>query len=223
MKKTNIDRAVEYIAAHPGCRSPEIEAAIGAANIAANLTPLIDAGFLIACLIERPGKRASYEFRLGAAVSPGMTWAEFRGATGPKKRAGLNVATRPMRATNPTPVVSKAKESLPPPELSKEEKVFRTLQEHVPAAAQAFKDGKTIQPDPVMQKPMFPNIEPHHIAPKKTSAPRLIGPVSNLNISIDNNARLHISTGEDYLELTPENARSLANFLKATEAVWTAA
>lgn len=210
-KKTDIDRAVDYIAANPGCRTPDIEQAIGVANLAQRLKTLADAGFLLGCLIERPGKRPCYEFRLAATVTPGMTWAEFRGAEGPKKRSGHVVTARPMRATNPAAVVSKATQPL---EGAKAKHIEPPRQIEPPAGFGAVQRLIEAAADVPQARPMLPHLDPLHIKPK------ILGADRPLDISIDNKSCLHISVGDDYIELAPAAARALGAFLKATEAVW---
>lgn len=203
--KTNTDRAVEYIAAHPGCRTPEIEAAVKIANCSALLKPLVDAGFLLACKVDRPNTRPSYEYRLGASVTPNMTWAEFRGATAAKKR-GLTVTTRPMRTANPTPIASKATQPLDP---TTEEKPIS----HPPAVTvQTLEMGA---PHPGIAPPLMRNDATNESggSPTTTEKPKLY-------FSLDSNGRLHISIGGEYLDLAPEAVRKLGRFMIGTEAAW---
>lgn len=43
---------------------------------------------------------------------------------------------------------------------------------------------------------------------------------ANLYISLDNNSRLHISTGDDYIDLDPAAVRELGQFMADTEPAW---
>lgn len=109
--QTNTDKALAYIARHPGCRSPEIAEAIGvpASNITAILTSPVQAGYLVVCKVEQPGKVAMNEYRLSATVADDkVSWSEFRVANRARKPA-TEATPRPMRTT------AAAKPTAPPP------------------------------------------------------------------------------------------------------------
>lgn len=110
--ESNTEKALAYIAKHPGARSPEIAEAIGApvSNVTALLNGPVQAGFLVVCKVERPGKPPINEYRLSATVAEDkVSWSEFRLA----HRANVPLTkapTRPTRnaapATTPAPVAA---------------------------------------------------------------------------------------------------------------------
>lgn len=101
--ETNVDKALAYIAKHPGARAPEIEEQLGIKFVSALLAQAVESGFLVACKVERPGKPPTNEYRLSAAVAADkVSWSEFRLA----KRAKL-----PLKLARPTPMRTAA----PPP------------------------------------------------------------------------------------------------------------
>lgn len=112
--KTNVDKAVEYIAKHPGCRSQEIEEQCGIKFASATLSPLVEAGYLVACKVEKPGSPPTNEYRLSATVAADqVSWKEFRIA----KKAGVPLTkapARPPRIAAPTPAAPPPKAETPP-------------------------------------------------------------------------------------------------------------
>lgn len=114
--ESNVDKAVAYIARHPGARSPELAEHLGIpqTNVHPTLAPLVNAGYLIVCKVERPGKSPVNEYRLSAAVAEDkVSWTEFRIS----KRAGLPLTKAPGRLPRnaaPTATTAAPKADAPP-------------------------------------------------------------------------------------------------------------
>lgn len=130
--ETNIEKAIAYIAKHPGCRSTEIEEKTGITFAAALLAPAVEAGYLVSCKVSQPGKRPSNEYRLSATVADSKaSWSEFRisnrNKTAPPPKAETPVcefvqtgysAVNPAIAEAPSPISApaetEAQRALPP-------------------------------------------------------------------------------------------------------------
>lgn len=205
--ETNIEKAIAYIAKHPGCRSAEIEEKTGITFAAALLAPAVEAGYLVSCKISQPGKRSTNEYRLSATVAEDkVSWSDFRVA---KRAKALRTEAkpRPMRTTNPTTIASKATQPLDP---TTEEKPIS----HQPAelTVQTLEMGA---PHPGIA-PLLMRNDATNVSegrPPTTEKPKLY-------FSLDNNGRLHISIGDEYLDLAPEAVRELGQFMVDTEPAW---
>jgi len=68
--KTKADIGCEYIANHPGCRTPELAEALGVnpKNVHATLAAPIRSGYIVTCQVKRPGMPDVTKFRISAAV-----------------------------------------------------------------------------------------------------------------------------------------------------------
>ncbi|MBS1198131.1 MAG: hypothetical protein H6R18_1916 [Proteobacteria bacterium] len=80
--KTKADIGCEYIAKHPGCRTPELAEVLGVhpKNVHANLAAPIRAGYILTCLVKRPGQQDVTEFRISATVGGDQApeWKKFQ-------------------------------------------------------------------------------------------------------------------------------------------------
>lgn len=80
--KTKADIGCEYIAKHPGCRTPELAEAMGvnSKNVHATLAAPIRAGYILTCLVKRPGLPDVSEFRISATVGGDQApeWKKFQ-------------------------------------------------------------------------------------------------------------------------------------------------
>lgn len=81
-QKSKIQRGIDYIAKHPGCRTPELAKAMDTKQEAVipTLQDAIKASFILTCKVTRPGLPPCNEFRLGTACADGKTpdWKVFR-------------------------------------------------------------------------------------------------------------------------------------------------
>lgn len=80
--KTKADIGCEYIAKHPGCRTPELAEALGVhpKNVHANLAAPIRSGYIVTCQVKRPGLPDVTEFRISATVGGDKApeWKKFQ-------------------------------------------------------------------------------------------------------------------------------------------------
>lgn len=92
---SKVERALAYIRQHVSARSPELakHCGIDQKNVTPLLSSAVDRGYLISCLIERPGLSPILEYRLSATVSESkVSWREFKLS---KRRPPATSPTRP--------------------------------------------------------------------------------------------------------------------------------
>lgn len=213
--QTNTDKALAYIARHPGCRSPEIAEAIGvpASNITAILTSPVQAGYLVVCKVEQPGKVAMNEYRLSATVADDkVSWSEFRVANR-NKRPATEATPRPMRT-------AAAKPAAPPP------KHIAPLRPIVTPAGLAavtrlIEDADTASPTQLpaeteSQRAMQPS--PDESAAKNCN---LVREQPQILFLIDSTGELRIEMpdGEKFF-VSRRETQSLGRLMMATELIW---
>lgn len=112
--ESKIEKAIAYITKHPGARSPDIEAACGIKSATALLSDVVDAGYLVTCKVERPGKPPMNEYRLSATVAANkVSWAEFRISRRTRERPTRAVSRPPRNAAPPVVAPRKTETPLP--------------------------------------------------------------------------------------------------------------
>jgi len=96
--QSKTEKAIAFIAQRGSARSPEIaeHIKINATAIQAFLAGPLEAGYLIACKVEIPGKRPMNEYRLSANVSESkQSWADFKAAS--------RLSTKPLKIAKDRP------------------------------------------------------------------------------------------------------------------------
>lgn len=80
--KSKIQRGVDYIAKHPGCRTADLAKAMDTKpeNVIPTLQDAIKAGLILTCKVTRPGLVPCNEFKLSTACPEGKApdWREFK-------------------------------------------------------------------------------------------------------------------------------------------------
>lgn len=81
-QKSKIQRGVDYIAKHPGCRTQDLAKAMDTKqeNVIPTLQDAIKAGLILTCKVTRPGLVPCNEFKLSTACPEGKgpDWREFK-------------------------------------------------------------------------------------------------------------------------------------------------
>lgn len=198
MKKTGpsqIEKALTFIAAQGGARTPAIAELLGISLNAVMpvLTIALDRGYLIACKVEVPGKRPANEYRLSASASESnQSWADFKEAH--------KLGTKPLKIGKERPprepLASK------PPSTAKVSPHFET-----PAALAA----------PLIR----PSVATAVVA--RTAEPAVLPPARDpqrIVFMVDSNGQLRIEMGDKTIICSTEETRDAGELLVASETIW---
>lgn len=205
--KTKIQHAIDYIAAHPGCRTPELAKALDCEikNVLPCLQDGIKAGLIITCKVERPGQVAISEFRLSASAPEGKSpdWKTFR-INRNQPDALKPPPAKPARAHDHP--ANEFKASIPARQSATPQPAVGLITPAVVdcSTSLATSSGKATTV-----------IEP----PKQDEAPAEACS-DEILIAIDSRGVLTVSNAESMIELDRAATRQLGQFLINTEPAW---
>jgi len=237
-EKSKTQKAVEHIFSHPGTRSDALAAIFGCEpkNVPAFMKGPIEAGLVISCKIERPGKPNVCEYKPSAAAPdkcPG-DWLEWKRAnftapvnplkfkaTGP--RDGLNNSGSPRETQAVSGDVTTAAAAVSSP-LGEKHLPHGEADDKAQAGSHGPEEATATASDPAASATPLTVAEwaeqaiargvktvtefkSNHRAAQKTPS---------LHISLDNTGQLTI----DDLKYSPEETRAIGEFLMATEPAW---
>ena len=201
-EKSKIQRAIDHIAAHPGCRTDDLAKAIGSEtqNVAPTIFEAVQAGLILTCKVARPGGGATNEYRLSSSAPTNPDWREWK-------------AAHPARADRPLKTAAVAG-----PRAS----AIATTQAH--RGANNGSSSGPVTSFGISPAGAAADVEPPKPAPTQAEAgsveTRRETANSRLDIQLDNHGFLFIAIGLTNIELEPEHVRELGQFLIDTEPAW---
>lgn len=201
-EKSKIQRAVDHIAAHPGCRTDDLAQAMGSApqNVAPTIFEAVQAGLILTCKVASPSGKEINEYRLSSSAPANPDWREWK-------------AAHPARADRPLKTAAVAG-----PRAS----AIATTQAH--RGANNGSSNGPVTSFGISPAGAVADVEPPKPAPTQAEAgsveTRRETANSRLDIQLDNHGCLLISTDETVIELSPAHVRELAQFLIDTEPAW---
>lgn len=106
-QKSKVQKAIEHIYAHPGCRSDALAAIFmcETKNVQAYMAPVLNSGLIIACKVERPGKPTINEYKPSSAAPDKCpdNWLDWKRINAPQPVKPLK-----FKATGPRDGVQKS-------------------------------------------------------------------------------------------------------------------
>lgn len=203
---TKIQQAIDYIFAHPGCRSDALGKLLGCKtqDVYAYIKDAIHAGLIISCKIDRPGQSPVAEFRPSA--------------TAPAKAPNWHTWKKEQREP-----VKPLKQQADP------RRVNRGNVSDTPAGGGANNTGssgserhpcKKLHDDAAVDVAQAGQAQAVVAIP--TTQPAEPAPSDDFECHLSHEGRLHIFLGEPHpvIKLTPAETRALGKFLIATEPAW---
>jgi hypothetical protein len=216
-EKSKVQKAIEHIYAHPGCRSDALSAIFQceAKNVPAFMKDVLAAGLIVSCKVERPGRGATHEFKPSAAAPDKcpMDWLEW-------KRANIAPPVKPLhfKATGPRDGLQKSGSA----------RETQAASGDITAAVAAGSSPSGKQHLPSSEAAIEAQAGSHgpEEATAIASAPAASAICADdqfanalsigLHISLDKHGRLTL--GE--LTFSPDETREIGEFLVATEPAW---
>lgn len=215
-EKSKVQKAIEHIYAHPGCRSDALAAIFvcETKNVQAYMAPVLNSGLIIACKVERPGKPTINEYKPSSAAPDKCpdNWLDWKRtnapqpvkplkfkATGPRDGLQKSGSARETQAGsgNVTPAVAAVSSPLGTQHLPSSEAAIET---------QAGSHG----PEEATTSASVPAVSDLNVAVSGAEEPYL------LRISLDNTGQLII----DGLKFSPDETRAIGKFMVDTERAW---
>lgn len=201
-EKSKIQRAIDYIAVHPGCRTYDLAKAMGSEthNVAPTIFEAVQAGLILTCKVVRNGGGATNEYRLSSSAPANPDWREWN-------------AAHPARADRPLKTAAV---------VAPRAAGIATTQAH--RGANNGSSSGPVTSFGISPAGAAADVEPPKPAPTQAEA----GSVdtkretanSRLHLQIDNHGGLLIAIDKSFIELEPEHVRELGQFLIDTEPAW---
>lgn len=243
MPKSRVQLAIEYIYAHPGCRSDAIATQLGVERkqVHSAVAPAVEAGLIVTCKVERPGKPPETEFKPSAAAPLHCPdFVEWKNSKSPVKPKPLRFGNKGPRANAgqlttieiAQPVSSPAAEREATPaegganNIGSRASVSPVGEDNASAEGAAVfetragshgPEAKSSAAPVVSDEIPQPQYDPRQVAFKQ---PEANAEKHTLVASIGISGALMLETAEGNIYLHPAQARQLGAFMRKTQAVW---
>lgn len=215
-QKSKVQKAIEHIYAHPGCRSDALAAIFmcETKNVQAHMAPVLNSGLIIACKVERPGKPTINEYKPSSAAPDKCpdNWLDW-------KRTNALQPVKPLKfkATGPRDGLQKSGSA----------RETQAVSGEITAAVAAGSSPLGTQHLPSSEAAIEEQAGSH--GPEEATASASVPAASaicadahtnalsiGLHISLDKYGRLTL--GE--IRFSPDETREIGKFLVATESAW---
>ena len=209
--KSRTQRAIDYIFAHPGCRSDALAAHLETESkqVHSACAPAIAAGLIVACKVTRPGKAPVTEFKPSAAApDKAPDFLEWKSTTPPEK-------VKPLHFSNPGPRASAAKPASSPAS----ERVLTQADRGANNGGSSASDIPVGEAITSTEGAAVAETRAGDHAPEATSsAEPVVSDEISLGLNIQLNHHGNLTLGE--LTFSREETRAIGQFLMITEPVW---
>lgn len=203
-EKSKVQKAIEYIYTHPATRSDALAKVFDCdpKNVPAFMKDVLQAGLIVSCKVEQPGKRPCYEYKPSAAAPDKCpdNWLDWKrahaaapvkplhfSATGQRdglQKKGSAVSETPSGGGDITPATASVRSPLG--------------ENHLPVGEAVIE------------------AQAGHLGPEEATATASDPVASAIDISLDNTGRITI----DGLRFSNEETRAIGQFLIDTEPAW---
>lgn len=205
-EKSKVQRAIEYIYAHPATRSDALAKVFDCdpKNVPAFMKDVLAAGLIVSCKVEQPGRKPCHEYKPSAAAPDKCpdNWLDW-------KRANAAAPVKPLhfKATGPRDGLQKKGSDM--------SETPAGGGEITPAAA-SVRSPLGVQELPVGEADIEAQAGSHGPEEAKAVASDPAASAVDIDISLDNAGQITI----DGLKFSVAETRAIGQFLIDTEPAW---